>query len=203
MAHKSTEERRAQITRAMLHVMARQGYARATINRIADEAELTPGLIHYHFKGKRAILLGTLELLATRQLQALEHTIAEAKNPVDALDRALKLFLERGASEDRDAVAAWLAIGAEAMREPEVADAYRQALTELAKPLSEVIEEGVSQKIFALTSPLTPAGAAAAIVAQVQGYFALAHAAPEIVPEGSALHAARCMLSGLLTPQPT
>lgn len=203
MAHKSTEERRAQITLAMLRVMARQGYARATINRIAEEADLTPGLIHYHFKGKRAILLGTLELLATRQLQALERSIAAASDPVDALDRALKLFLARGASEDREAVAAWLAIGAEARREPEVAEAFRDALTRITRPLIEVIEAGVARNIFALTEPLTPSGAAAAIVAQVQGYFALAGAAPELVPEGSALHAARQMLIGLLTPHPT
>jgi len=49
----NTDERRGQIVAALQAVMARAGYAGATIAAIARQAELAPGLVHYHFKDKR------------------------------------------------------------------------------------------------------------------------------------------------------
>lgn len=56
----NTDARRAEIVEAMLRVMARRGYARASIAAIAEEAGLTAGLVHYHFRNKQAILLLSL-----------------------------------------------------------------------------------------------------------------------------------------------
>ena len=53
----NTDERRAQIADALKRVMARKGYDGATVNDIAAEADLTPGLVHYHFRNKLEILL--------------------------------------------------------------------------------------------------------------------------------------------------
>ncbi len=56
MERKSTDARRAEISQALLRVMAEHGYVKATISKIAEEADVTPGLIHYHFANKQAIL---------------------------------------------------------------------------------------------------------------------------------------------------
>src|SRR5262249_52529567 len=49
-------ERRAAIVRATLRCRARDGYARLTMKRVAAEAGVSPGILHYYFRDKRAIL---------------------------------------------------------------------------------------------------------------------------------------------------
>ena len=53
---KIAPERRAAIVRATIRCLARDGYARLTMKRIAAEAGVSPGILHYYFRDKRAIL---------------------------------------------------------------------------------------------------------------------------------------------------
>ncbi len=53
--------RRAQIVRATVRCLARDGYARLTMKRVAREAGVSQGILHYYFRDKRAILVATLE----------------------------------------------------------------------------------------------------------------------------------------------
>src|SRR5262249_30829735 len=72
----NTDERREQITQAMVKVMARRGYDGASIGDIAKAARLTPGLVHYHFKSKQEILLEALHLLVVRHEAKLDERLA-------------------------------------------------------------------------------------------------------------------------------
>src|SRR5690242_8084135 len=74
----NTEERRAQITGALMKVMARSGYDGASIADIAEAAHLTPGLVHYHFKNKQEILLAALHELVARHRERLEARLEKA-----------------------------------------------------------------------------------------------------------------------------
>ncbi|MFJ2212689.1 TetR/AcrR family transcriptional regulator [Streptomyces sp. NPDC101062] len=61
MARARTEERRADILRATLEVIAERGYRGATLGAVAERAGLTQqGLLHY-FPTKEALLLAVLE----------------------------------------------------------------------------------------------------------------------------------------------
>src|ERR1700754_2364842 len=60
----NTETRRAEITGALLAVIARHGYEKATIQAIAAQAGLAPGLIHYHFRNKQEILVSLIGAMA-------------------------------------------------------------------------------------------------------------------------------------------
>src|SRR4029077_13468143 len=53
---KVAAERRAAIVRATIRCVARDGYARLTMKRVAAEAGVSPGILHYYFRDKRAIL---------------------------------------------------------------------------------------------------------------------------------------------------
>jgi TetR/AcrR family transcriptional regulator, transcriptional repressor of bet genes len=50
----------AEIVAATPTVIAANGYERATIQQIAKQAGLAPGLIHYHFHDKRAFQLSSV-----------------------------------------------------------------------------------------------------------------------------------------------
>jgi len=53
--------RREQIVRATVRCLSRDGYARLTMKRVAREAGVSQGILHYYFRDKRAILVATLE----------------------------------------------------------------------------------------------------------------------------------------------
>jgi len=52
--------RREQIVRATVRCLARDGYARLTMKKVAREAGVSQGILHYYFADKRAMLVATL-----------------------------------------------------------------------------------------------------------------------------------------------
>jgi AcrR family transcriptional regulator len=59
--------RREQIVRATVRCLAREGYTGLTMKKVAREAGVSQGILHYYFADKRAILAATLEAV-TRHL---------------------------------------------------------------------------------------------------------------------------------------
>lgn len=53
--------RREQIVRATVRCLARSGYSGLTMKRVAREAGVSQGILHYYFHDKRAILVAALE----------------------------------------------------------------------------------------------------------------------------------------------
>lgn len=66
--------RRAQIVEATIRCLARDGYSRLTMKKVACEARVTQGILHYYFPDKRAILVAALE----RVMEDLERRIMQA-----------------------------------------------------------------------------------------------------------------------------
>jgi AcrR family transcriptional regulator len=59
--------RREQIVRATVRCLAREGYTRLTMKKVAREAGVSQGILHYYFADKRAMLAATLQAV-TRDL---------------------------------------------------------------------------------------------------------------------------------------
>src|SRR4051812_16033717 len=118
MARKpNTEQRRGEIVAALLTTMAQHGYEKATIQLIARQAGLAPGLLRYHFKTKADILLALVKALAD-QAQTRFATLAEAAaTPQQRLAAYIQARLGMGEGANSAAVAAWVVIGAEAVRQ--------------------------------------------------------------------------------------
>lgn len=182
MPRASTAERRAQILAGFKQVFATAGYAGASMRAVADAAGLTPGLLHYHFPNKRAMLVALVDQLGADLLGRVPPGGVD-RAAIDAVVDAL-LAVEQG---DPAALACWVQARAEAQRDPVVGAAYRAALDAVLDRLLPAFEAH-------------GAGRAAAIglLAAVEGYFGLATTCPDLVPPGSAARTARAMLSGLL-----
>ena len=58
--------RREQIVRATVRCLAREGYTRLTMKKVAREAGVSQGILHYYFADKRAMLAATLEVVTAR-----------------------------------------------------------------------------------------------------------------------------------------
>lgn len=185
-----------QITHALVKVMAKEGYDGASIGAIAREAGLAPGLVHYHFRNKQEILLAALGEIVARNERALETRLAAAADdPVAEVAAFIDVHLGLGAHADPEALACWILLGGEALRQPEVHLAYAAALQGAVARLNGVLGAGVARGVFTCAST---EAIAAAIVATIQGYFVLAATAPGAVPKGSAAACTHAMAAGLL-----
>ena len=196
----NTEERRAQITGALVKVMARRGYDGASIADIAKAARLTPGLVHYHFKNKQQILLAALHELVARHDARLEARLASAGgDPAAELDAFIDFHLGLGADEDPQALACWILLSGEALRDAKVRVEFEKALAATVARVAQALRRGVEQQVFACDADDVDA-AASALVAAVQGYFVLAASAAALIPRGTAATSTKRMADGLLRP---
>ena len=199
----NTSQRRSQISSGLIKVMARSGYNGASIAEIARAAELTPGLIHYHFKNKQEILLAALDDLVSRHEEELDEHLARVPDAApDQVAAFINTHLGLGATADPDALACWVLLSGEALRQPQVQAPYAAAIAGMAQRLEALIKMGTSAGTFECEDP---AGAAAAIIAAIQGYFVLAATARDVIPRGSAARSVHQMAQGVLqcqTPLP-
>src|SRR2546428_12297258 len=81
--------RRAAIVRATIRCLARDGYSGLTMRRVAREAKVSQGILHYYFADKRTILVAALETVAAD----LDRRVAAAPDPGPAGARARPLAL--------------------------------------------------------------------------------------------------------------
>jgi TetR/AcrR family transcriptional regulator, transcriptional repressor of bet genes len=195
----NTTERRGEIVQALIRVMAREGYERATVALIAKEAKLAPGLVHYHFASKDDILHVLVEGLATNAAARIEAAIATPTRAADRLDALLDALLARRATEDRAAVACWSLVGAEAVTSPKVRVLYARFITALADRIGTLFEHACHED--GRTAEGKKA-AASALVAMIEGTFALSASVPGAIPVGSAAKMAKRTVRGLVASQP-
>jgi TetR/AcrR family transcriptional repressor of bet genes len=184
MSRKSnTEQRRSEITAAMLIVLAEQGYERATIQAIAKQAKLTPGLIHYHFKTKAEILMDLISGLTAIFQARYEILGLSALSPREKLLAYIDARLAKGDGANPEAVAAWVIIGAEAVKQPEVRALYEHAISQELIMLQDLLKAYLKAK----GKPIKSAShLAAVIIATMEGAFQLASAAEAVMPKAYA-----------------
>lgn len=194
----NTEERRAQIVDGLMTAMAEHGYDGASVPDIARAAGLSAGLVHYHFENKQEILLVLVEQLSETLRERFERRARNAASPRARLYAFLDAHVALGDDANPRAVACWVTIGAEAVRQKEVQAAYRRA-TRRALDQLEQLTAAVLQD-----ERRSAAGCkeiAAALMAAIYGCYQLASAA-QAAPRGFAAPALRRMADGLLATQP-
>ena len=192
----NTAERRTQVARALLRVMAKTGYERASVADVAKVAKIAPGLVHYHFKNKLEILLAAVDELAKDYDERLARHLKTADgNPARELQVFIDAHLHAGSEADPQALACWIDISGEALRDSQVKKAFARVIAGSAERLRDILERGTALELFACDEPDV---AAAALIAAIQGYFLLGATARDVVPRGSAARAVMSMCEGLV-----
>lgn len=176
----------------MLAVMGERGYQGASVAEVARRAGLAPGLVHYHFRDKRAVLLALIDELGARATRRAEVGLKVEAGPA-RLDAVLDAFLGLGTEANPAEVACWAAAAVEATGDETVRAAYGRVIRGLVD-LFEGLVQGAQ--------PEATRGDAAALVAALQGYFLLASAAPGEIPRGTAAASMKRLAAGLVRGDP-
>jgi TetR/AcrR family transcriptional repressor of bet genes len=179
-----TQQRQEQILEGLRRVMSTRGYERASIHAIAKEAGLSPGLLHYYFPNKQAILLALVEHLFARLEERFGRRLA--RSPSDAWQRLfafLDAHLALDDDADPDAVKCWVTIGSEALLQPEVREVYCQIVERELQILSGLLDDVLRSEG---RTPERARQIAAGLLATIEGCYQLATLAPQSWPDGSA-----------------
>lgn len=86
--------RRAQILDHTVEVVAERGYAGASLNRIAEHAGISKGLISYHFAGKAALFEALVHDVFARGGEYVMERHGDAFGPGGTAAGALRAYLE-------------------------------------------------------------------------------------------------------------
>jgi TetR/AcrR family transcriptional regulator, transcriptional repressor of bet genes len=193
----NTEQRRAQIVEGLMTAMAEHGYEGASVPDIARAAGLSPGLVHYHFENKQEILLMLVEKLVDGLRARFERRVRAGCAPRARLHAFLDAHVALGDDANPRAVACWVTIGAEAVRQPEVQAAYRRATRRALEQLEQLVADALQDE---RRSAAGGKQIAAALMAAIYGCYQLAGAA-QAAPRGFAAPMLRRMADGLLSTQ--
>jgi AcrR family transcriptional regulator len=189
-------ERRATIVRATIRCLARDGYAGLTMKRIAAEAGLSPGILHYYFRDKRA----TLARAAATVVADLDRRVAtetrSARNARGRLRALLRACL-RVALESRDFWAVFIELWGEALHDRELARLNRRAYARARRFLARSVTQGLAAGAFRKVSPDE---AAAVILAVTDGLSLQLTFDPDLMPVGRAVRLAEEVLVAYLAP---
>ena len=88
------EARRRQIVEAAIDVIAESGYARASLERIALRADISRGLISYHFAGRDELIAAVVARIFAEGAEYIRPRVEAASTPGEMLHAHLQSSLE-------------------------------------------------------------------------------------------------------------
>jgi AcrR family transcriptional regulator len=142
--------RREQIVAATIRCLARDGYAGLTMKRVATEAGVSPGILHYYFRDKRAILAAAAETVTSDLDRRVAAASRGARDPRARLRALVRTCLDV-ASHDRDFWTVFIEFWGEALHDPALARlsarTYARARRLVAGGLAPGIAAGVFRRV--------------------------------------------------------
>ena len=158
--------RRAEIVRATIRCLARDGYSGVTMKRVAREARVSQGILHYYYADKRAILVAALETV-TADLDR-RVALAQARGGRGARARLLALVgaCMRLAVEERAFWIVFVEFWGEMMHDRRLREINAALYARMRRQVGAVVAHGIRAGVFRRVDVLR---AAAVILAVVDG----------------------------------
>ena len=116
-------ETRERILEAAFRTLSRKGYENTTVKDIAEEAAVAPGLVHYYFKSKQALVLAVLVMCCVKMQQP---------GLIDSTEGALEAFehFKGTLRDDRDSNSLYVELLGVGLHDPEVGAGILQFVRE-------------------------------------------------------------------------
>ncbi len=135
------------LVRTGYQVFSEQGIDGASLQEIADRAEVSKGLILYHFGSKEAFALATMEWALTRTAERIRRSLATAASPEERISAMLRAIFHNAAANRRFYLT-YLDLLTRAARVDsfgQVNDTFRTIVNSLYR---DVVAQGVEEGVF-------------------------------------------------------
>ncbi|WP_322796688.1 TetR/AcrR family transcriptional regulator [Tepidiforma sp.] len=139
--------RRRQIIEAAVAVMAEKGWAETSIDEATKRAEVSRGLVSYHFKDKADLLSGVLARCQEIFNESVAEAIESSQDPVEQMRRVLEISIEL-AVVNPVPYEVFVQFTASAKRDPRLGDEIRALWDGFRKTTARAIAHGQRQGVF-------------------------------------------------------
>ncbi|HVW32249.1 MAG TPA: TetR/AcrR family transcriptional regulator [Acidimicrobiia bacterium] len=139
------ERRRAQIVEAATRLVARQGFAKTVVRDIAEEANISVGLVYEYVRSKEDILFLIYEHWARVWGEGLEKALARSSEPLDQLASAVSFLV---GTADRHHDVTHLFYRESGHLSEYGTDQAKQTEREMVERLTAVLEAGVAAELL-------------------------------------------------------
>jgi AcrR family transcriptional regulator len=156
------DQRRRQIVEATHTVTLARGRHELRVSDVADELDVSTGLIHYHFATKDDLIEAMLGEMADREIAAVRGAIDRLATPEERLTRVIDVYLP---SSRRDpSWVLWIDVWGEALRDAHIRRISEDLDAAWVEILAEVIADGVASGSFTSSDPVESAWRLAAVL---------------------------------------
>jgi AcrR family transcriptional regulator len=143
------EERRARILDAAERCFARAGFHRTTMQDICKEAGVSPGALYIWFASKEALIAG----IAARNRDEVLTSFAGLADADDFLAGMAKVMQDCILNQPKEKTVLCLEIGAEATRNPAVAETLARFDETVCAALTDLLEKAEREGRIKATMP--------------------------------------------------
>jgi len=158
--------RREQIVRATIRCLAREGYSGLTMKKVARLAGVSPGILHYYFTDKRAILVAALETVTADLDRRVGAAQAQSGQDPRARLRALIHACLESSVAMREVWIVFVEFWGEMMHDRRLREINAVLYARMRRLIGAVVAQGIRSGAFRRTDVLR---AAAVILALVDG----------------------------------
>lgn len=152
------EATRQQLIAATVDAIAVGGFADLTLSKVSHRANVSRGLVNFHFESKEQLLVETLEFLTEEYLQHWKKAVEKA--PQGASRKLLSLVRNDFHPKvcNRKKIAVWFAFRGEAKSRPTYIDVCKKADDEFTVVLESLVAEIVREGDYGLDSHMMATG---------------------------------------------
>lgn len=140
----NTDSRRAGLISATLDVIAREGVRSATVRNIADEANVTQGLIRYYFKSKDDLIAAAYEAYMAKLVAEADEASQGSGSAASRLAKFIVVSLKAPVTS-HDSVAIWAGFFEVLLHDEAMVESHKRSYNVLRlhvkSLMSEVLEE--------------------------------------------------------------
>ena len=169
-------EKAKRIVEAMRSSVARRGTAGSTFDRVAREAGVSRGLLHYYFGTKETLLVETVRHDCELRLERLVRELAGARTG-EAFIALMAQSLQRTVAEEPDFVTLLFELFALSRRNADIAAEYAELVRRMREHLAGMLAQAESDGVLSLGA--SPDAVAETLFALADGFALRMLAEPE------------------------
>jgi AcrR family transcriptional regulator len=151
----TADQRREQMLRAALDVIAERGYAESRIADVAERAGTSPALVIYYFKTKDQLLTEAIRFSEDNWYEAGLRRMTEIPTAAGRLEEIVAMScLPEADAEPPSSWSLWLDLWAQAVRHPEVAGVRQKFDERWRQLICSLVTEGQATGEFGPVDPV-------------------------------------------------
>jgi len=141
------KSKRTKIVNALFKCIYKDGVKNVTIRKIAEEANVNLGIIHYYFKTKENIFSECIQVLFSKFIYDIERRY----KPSDPPEKKLEEFFCAGSDfiiKQKNLFVVFIDIWSLSIKIPKLQKIFIKRYEELSKIMESIIEEGMQKGVF-------------------------------------------------------